>query len=363
MKLYCFMGFLFVMDQIFSPDLSIGHANSVENPMMKNIQFSRFGPAPDVLECVDAPDLGMPGAYEVLIDMIYMPLNPSDIMMTEGVYGGAPPPLPCNIGREGVGRVVEVGAGVSGFGINGLVVSFTGPMWQSKIVRKADFLIPLPPNINLRQAAMLRSGPATASLMLTDFVDLKCGDWAIQNAANSAVGTCFVQLAASHGIRTVNIVRRRKSGAHLLDIPGAVVIEHTGGPSPELKQKVDEVTAGEPIKLGLDAIAGPSTDALAQSLATGATLVNYGVLSREPCHIYGGHLHFRNIIMRGFWISQWLQQATPAAIQELYGGLAKQVDTGVLHMAIAAEYSFIQIGDAAAHAARESRDGKVLIHP
>jgi NADPH:quinone reductase-like Zn-dependent oxidoreductase len=45
----------------------------------------------------------------------------------------------------------------------------------------------------------------------------------------------------------------------------------------------------------------------------------------------------------------------------LYGDLAKQMDAGVLHMAVAAEYSFIQIGDAAAHAARESRDGKVLI--
>ena len=355
------MRFLFVMDQTPSPDLSRDHANGFENPTMKKIQFSRFGPASDVLECVDASDPRVLGACEVLIDMIYMPLNPSDIMMTEGVYGGAPPPLPCNMGREGVGRIVEVGAGVSGFSINDLVVPFTGPTWQSKIVRKADFLIPLPSNINLQQAAMLRSGPATAALLLTDFVDLKCGDWAIQNAGNSAVGTCFAQLAASRGIRTVNIVRRRESGAHLLDVPGAVVIEHTGGPSPELKQKVDEVTAGEPVRLGLDAIAGPSTDALAQSLAIGATLVNYGVLSKEPCHIYGGHLHFRNIIMRGFWISQWLQQATPAAIQKLYGDLAKQMDAGVLHMAVAAEYSFIQIGDAAAHAARESRDGKVLI--
>jgi len=344
-------------------DLIRDHANGFETPTMKIIQFSRFGPASEVLECVDAPDPGMPDASEVAIEMIYMPLNPSDIMMTEGVYGGAPPPLPCNMGREGVGRVVEVGAGVSGFEINDLVVSFTGPTWQSKIVRNADFLIPLPSGINLQQAAMLRSGPATAALMLRDFVDLKPGDWAIQNVGNSAVGACFAQLAGSRGIRTLNIVRRRESGAHLLEIPGAVVIEHTGGPSPALKQKVDEVTAGEPVRLGLDAIAGPSTDALAQCLAAGATLVNYGVLSKEPCQIYGGHLHFRNIIMRGFWVSQWLQQATPAAIHELYGDLAAQIDAGVLHMAVAAEYSFDQIGDAAAHAARESRDGKILIRP
>ena len=329
---------------------------------MKKIQFSRFGPAAEVLECVEAPDPRLSEADEVAIDMMYMPLNPSDIMMTAGVYGGAPPPLPCDMGREGVGRVVAVGSEVSGFDIGDLVVSFTGPTWQSKIVRKPDALIPLPAGIDVRQAAMLRSGPATAGLMLRDYVDLKSGDWAIQNVGNSAVGTCFAQLAGARGIRTLNIVRREESGAHLLDIPGAVVIEHSGGLTPELKQMVEEATSGEPVRLGLDAIAGPATDAIAQCLANGATLLNYGVLSKEPCQIYGGHLHFRNITMRGFWVSQWLQQATPAAIQELYGGLATQMDAGVLHMAVGAEYEFEQIKDAAAHAARESRDGKILIH-
>lgn len=330
--------------------------------MIRKIQFDHFGPASEVLACVDAPDPQPPSEGEVAIEMIYMPLNPSDIMMTEGIYGSVPP-LPCDMGREGVGRVTEVGDGVSGLKVGDLVVPVTGPTWQSKIIRHTDTLIPVPPSIDLQQAAMLRSGPATAGLMLRDYVDLEAGDWAIQNVANSAVGTCFAQLAGSRGIRTLNIVRRKEAGAHLLNIPGAVVIEHTGGPSDDLKQQVEDATAGALVRLGLDAIAGPATDALAQNLSTGATLVNYGVLSKEPCQIYGGHLHFRNIVMRGFWMSQWLQQAEPEAIQELYAGLAKQMDDGVLHMAVASQYTFAQIGDAAAHSARESRDGKVLISP
>lgn len=330
--------------------------------MITKIQFDHFGTASDVLTCVEAPDPQPPGDGEVAIEMIFMPLNPSDIMLTEGIYGTIPS-LPCDMGREGVGRVIEIGNGVSDFEVGDLVVPITGPTWQSKIVRTTETLIPVPSGIDLQQAAMLRSGPATAGLMLRDFVDLSDGDWAIQNVANSAVGTCFAQLAGSRGIRTLNIVRRKDSGAHLLDIPGAVVIEHSGGPSPDLKQAVEEATAGEPVRLALDAIAGPATDALAQCLANGATLVNYGVLSKEPCQIYGGHLHFRNIVMRGFWVSQWLQQSTPEAIQDLYAGLAKQMAAGVLHMAVAGDYSFDQIGDAAAHASRESRDGKILIRP
>ena len=331
--------------------------------MIQKIQFSRFGPAAEVLECVDAPPPPPPGSGEVEIDMIHMPLNPSDIMMTAGIYGGAPPPLPCDMGREGVGRISATGPDVSGFSVGDLVVPITAPTWQSKIIRPVEALIPLPPGIVLQQAAMLRSGPATAALMLRDYVTLGEGDWAIQNVANSAVGTCFAQLASNRGIRTLNIVRRMEAGTHLEDIPGAVVIEHVGGPSDELKQKVEDATSGEPVRLGLDAIAGPSTDAIAQCLANGATLVNYGVLSKEPCQIYGGHLHFRGITMRGFWMSQWLQLSAPAEVQALYAELGQLMADGVLHMAVAGRYTFEEIKDAAAHAAGEARGGKVLISP
>lgn len=331
--------------------------------MIQKIQFPRFGPAAEVLECVEAPPPPPPGPGEVGIDMIHMPLNPSDLMMTAGIYGGTPPPLPCDMGREGVGRVVSTGPGVAGLGVGDLVMPITAPTWQSRIVRPVDALVPLPPGIDLEQAAMLRSGPATAALMLRDYVALEAGDWAIQNVANSAVGTCFAQLAAHRAIRTLNIVRRQAAGAHLEDIPGAVVIEHTGGPSDEFKQKVEDATSGDPVKLGLDAIAGPSTDAIAQVLANGATLVNYGVLSKEPCQIYGGHLHFRGITMRGFWMSQWLQLSAPAEVQALYGELGQLMADGVLQMAVAGRYSFDDIKDAAAHAAGEARGGKVLISP
>ena len=331
--------------------------------MIKKIQFDRFGPASEVLTCVDAPSPPPPGPEEVVVEMIYMPLNPSDLMVTAGIYGGAPPPLPYAMGREGVGRIVKTGPGVSEFSIDDLVIAITAPTWQSFIVRNIKTLILLPEEIDLKQAAILRSCPATAALMLRNFVELKSDDWIIQNVANSAVGTCFAQLASSRGFRTLNIVRRIEAGAHLAKIPGAVVIEHVGGPSDELLEKVSDATGGALVKLGVDAIAGPATDAIAQCLADGATLVNYGVLSKEPCQIYGGHLHFRGITLRGFWVSKWLELAEPAEIKNLYTILGRYVADKILHVEIAGQYTFDQIGAAAAHAASEARGGKILISP
>ncbi len=182
---------------------------------------------------------------------------------------------------------------------------------------------------------MVRVSTEKAALMLQNFVELKPDDWVIQNVASSAVGTCLAQMASSRSIRTLNIVRRIEAGAHLAIIPVTIVIEHVGGPSDELAEKVAEATGGAPVNLGVDAIAGPATDAIVQFLADGGTLVNYGVLSEEPCQIYGGHLHFRGITLRGFWVSKWLELAEPAEIQTLYTKLVKQVVDKTLHIEVA----------------------------
>ena len=46
---------------------------------------------------------------------------------------------------------------------------------------------------------MLRINPPTALLLLTDIVDLRPGDWVIQNVANSAVGRLLIRLARARG--------------------------------------------------------------------------------------------------------------------------------------------------------------------
>ena len=38
--------------------------------------------------------------------MIYAPLNPADLALSKGVYG-VKPQLPCTLGLEGVGKIVD----------------------------------------------------------------------------------------------------------------------------------------------------------------------------------------------------------------------------------------------------------------
>ena len=69
---------------------------------------------------------------------------------------------------------------------------------QSKV--DATWLRPLPAG-DIKQFAMLGVNPATAYLLLTDFVAPQPGQWVIQNGANSGVGRAVIPIAKSLGRR------------------------------------------------------------------------------------------------------------------------------------------------------------------
>src|SRR6185503_5395981 len=161
----------------------------------------------EVARCADVPDVGAPGAGEVVFDVLAFPINPVDISLCRGT-SRLKPPLPATPGAECVGRVASVGAGVGHVKPGDLVINLQRENWAQRRRVKGDDVIPIPPGMDLRQAAMLRINPPTALLMLTDIVALKPGDWVIQNVANSAVGRLVIRLAAARGVRTMNVVRR-----------------------------------------------------------------------------------------------------------------------------------------------------------
>src|SRR5471030_1393331 len=108
--------------------------------------------------------------------------------------------------------------------------------------------------------------------MLSDFVDLKGGDWVIQNVANSAVGRLLIVLAHQRGLRTVNVVRRAELAGELKQL-GADLVVVDGA---DLAERVARETAGAPIRLGVEAIGGAATGRLVECVATDGTVVHYG---------------------------------------------------------------------------------------
>lgn len=329
--------------------------------MVTALRFSRFGKAHDVVEIVELPDPGAPGEGEVVVDVEASPINPSDLLQFEGRYGAEPPPLPVYAGGEAVGIVSEVGAGVTHLAAGDRVLLlFAGRgNWRTRVKVKAERLFSLP-DADPLQLAMLAVNPATAQRMLEDFVKLAPGEWVIQNAANSGVGHSLIKLAKAAGLRTLNVVRRAELAPEL-EALGADAVLVDG---PDLAARVAARTgkAARP-RLAIDAIAGEATLRLGQSVADAGTVVNYGLLSGNPCTLSAADVVFRDVTLRGFWLARWFATATPQQLKSTYSALAALVADGTIHVPVEAAYPLVRAADALAHAAREGRSGKVLITP
>lgn len=326
---------------------------------MKAIRFASFGSPHRVAECVEVPEPPSPAADEILLEMEACPINPVDLLTMAGDYA-VKPPLPAIPGSEGVGRVLAVGPEVQDVAVGDRVVPLGRETWvQRRIVRAGEVLKGVPPHADVQQLAMLKINPATALLMLESYGPLERGEWLIQDAANSGVGTNVIRLARIRGLRTVNVVRRQGLAGPLEDA-GADVVLVDGD---DLAERVPAETGAAAIRLAIDAVAGSICMRLADCLSDGATIVNYGLLSGEPCMLRPSQTVFRGITLTGFWLVKALQRMEPGAVAGLYERLIELVANGSLATPVEATYPLEAIGEALAHAERAERSGKVLIRP
>jgi len=326
---------------------------------MKRAQYAQRGSVPQ--DCIEALDFELPpiGPGQALVEVLAAPINPSDVLTITGEYGVLPP-LPAVGGNEGSGRVVQVADDVTDLKVGQLVLLPVGSgTWVSHQIADARRFIPLPGRADPLQLSMLGVNPPTALLMLAEFVDLKPGDWVIQNAANSAVGGYVNQIAAVRGLNVVNVVRR-ESAIESVKANGAT---HVLVDDDELAARVAKMSGGARIKLGIDAVGGIATEHLAQCLAEGGTLVNYGALSGKGCVVSPRSFVFKDVTLRGFWLVFWFRKATPQRQQQVFAELAALIAGGRLKARIQATFPLEQIKEAVALAAQGERDGKILLTP
>src|SRR5215813_9798710 len=329
----------------------------MEDGKMKRIDLTAYGTPQEVASCVEVPDVGAPGPDEVVFDVLAFPINPADVSFCRGSYR-LRPPLPATPGAECVGRVTAVGAGVTGVRPGDLVVNMQRENWVQRRRIRSEDAVPIPAGLDIAQAAMLRINPATALLLLADHVDLKPGDWVIQDVANSAVGRHLIVLAKARGVRTVNVVRRDDVTAELRDLGADVVLKD----GPDLAERVRAVTGGAPIRLGIDAVSGEACRRIADCVADGGVVVSYGSMSGQDPAVSRAALT-RGVTLTGFGLSYGLDKRTNAQVRELYADLAAQIRDGVLKAPIDAFYPIEEIGAALVRAQQGRRHGKVLVLP
>ncbi|XP_011616498.1 enoyl-[acyl-carrier-protein] reductase, mitochondrial [Takifugu rubripes] len=270
------------------------------------LRYRKHGEPPEVvkLEQVDLPTVG---EHDVLVKILAAPINPSDINMIQGTYAILPD-LPAVGGNEGVGQIMEIGSKVKSLKLGDWILPKDAGLgtWRTEAVVAEDAVISLAKDIPLLCAATLGVNPCTAWRMLSDFEELKPGDSVIQNAANSGVGQAVIQIAASRGIKTINVIRDRPEFTQLSDRLKAIgathVIREEELRRPEMKELFK--TCQKP-KLALNGVGGKSATELLRHLQYGGSMVTYGGMAKQPVIVPVSALIFKDVKVKGFWITQW----------------------------------------------------------
>src|ERR1700726_4696057 len=265
---------------------------------MRAVQLTTYGNPVEGLKYVDIPAPDAPGPNQVLIGVEFSPINPSDLLLARGIYA-LRPALPTVIGNEGVGRVLAAGVGVQNVKVGDRVLAPLGSFtWRERMVISADGLFALPPDVDPRQLAMLAINPPTASLLLSEYVDLKPGEWVVQNSANSGVGRWVIAFAKKRGLKTANIVRRPELVAELQAIGGDVVVVD----SPDVSEKIKAAVGQAELHLALDGVSGPAAGVLAATLSPRGTLVSFSAMSGGAMSISPLDVIFKLVTARGFFL-------------------------------------------------------------
>jgi NADPH:quinone reductase-like Zn-dependent oxidoreductase len=318
---------------------------------MRAVQLTAYGEPVEGLSYVDIPEPDAPGPNQVLVGVEFSPLNPSDLLLARGIYG-IRPALPTVIGNEGVGRVLNVGPGVQNVKVGDRVLaplsSFT---WRERMIVPASGLFALPPGADPQQLSMLAINPPTAALLLSEYVNLKPGEWVVQNAANSAVGRWVIAFAKARGLKTVNIVRRPELVPELHAIGGDVIVVD----SPDASNQIKAAVGHADLRLALDGVSGPATGMLASTLSPHGMLVSFAAMSEAPMSISPLDVIFKPITMQGFWLGH-PESATKSEAPIVQA--AEMIASGQVQIPVAATYPLSSIKEAVAHALR---GGKILL--
>lgn len=262
--------------------------------------------------------------------LLTAPMNPADVNQIQGVYPSKPPfetalgtVEPSAVGgNEGAFEVISTGAGVKNLSKGDWVImKRTGQgTWRTHAQLDESQLIRIENKEGLTplQIGTVSVNPVTAYRMIRDFCDwdwMRAGEeWLIQNGANSGVGRAAIQLGREWGIKTLNVVRQRKTPEEtealkqeLKDLGATVVVTEEEMLEGNFRDMVKEATrqGREPIRLALNCVGGKNATALAKTLAPNSHMVTYGAMSKQPVALPSGLLIFKNLVFDGFWVSRW----------------------------------------------------------
>jgi NADPH:quinone reductase len=324
---------------------------------MKAVRLQEFG-GPEVLEIVEI-ERPVPTGREVLVEIKAIGVNYADTARREGQYV-VKTPLPFIPGAEIAGVVVAVGEKVTTVKPGTRVVTLIESGGYSEFALADErSLIPLPEQLDFRNAAALPLQGLSAYHVLKTMGRLEKGETVLVHAAAGGVGTLAVQLAKLFGAGKIIATASSAEKLKLARQMGAdVLVNYTES---NWVEQVLEATGGKGVDVALEMVGGDVFNKTLKCLATFGRLVVFGAASGLQSKMYPSSLMARNQSVIGFFLPQIMRK--PELLQPSLVELLTYLGEGKLKLTIGGVFP---LEDAAeVHRLLQSRKttGKLILEP
>jgi NADPH2:quinone reductase len=243
---------------------------------MKAIFLTRYGDSSSSFTIRDCKT-PTPGPDEVLIKTHSFGLNFADIMARKGLYRAAPP-LPCILGYEVAGTIVDMGSEVSGYYKEQKVIAFTRfNGYAEYAVTHWKAIAPLPENMTMEEAVALPTQYSTAYYAAYEVANVREGEHVLIHAAAGGVGIAITQLLKRKGCVVYGTVSTNDKFKTLQEQGVDYPINYLEENYPE---KILALRGDKKLDVIFNPIGGKSFKQDRKLLATGGRLIGYGASDR-----------------------------------------------------------------------------------
>jgi NADPH2:quinone reductase len=264
-----------------------------------------------------------PGADEALVKLIVSGLNPADRYLAQGEYP-AKPIFPHILGRDGMGVIESLGAGVIRHHLGGRVlvlrseIGVTRPgTFAEKVVVPVASLVPVPSGWSDEEAG------GAALVYLTAYQAL--GQWGelppsvvLVTGASGGVGVATVQLAVAMGHTVLALSRSEAKREKLMHIGAALCLDPGDAEWPAALRRF---LGTHKVDLAVDNIGGADFPKLISVLGHGGRVSVVGRLAGAVPEFNTSTLFFRRIKIGGVAVGDY----TPAQSQTAWKSVVEML--------------------------------------
>jgi len=271
------------------------------------------------LRIAEIPD-PQPSSGEVLLEVHYAGLNPADRYLAEKQYP-LRPKLPHILGRDGIGRVLATGEGVTGVAPGDLRAVLRGDTggtrpgtFAEKVAVPAEDLVPVPDGWTEQEAAGATLVYLTAYQALTMWEPLAPGAVVLVTGASGGVGVASVQLAKALGCHVVALSRSAEKSERLRQLGAADTFNPDDGDWPK---RLKAALGTRRVDLAVDNIGGKLFPQMIETLGERGRVSVVGRLAGPVPEFNTATLFFRRLRIGGVAVGAYTKAEGHAAWREV----------------------------------------------